>query len=162
MSLSTNLICSPCLLERYHSLKHHCAVVVEAKQLSGTEPVKCVLVFQQMTIIVVSDSFFQTVWIDDEFRTLLLSKLESQRHRFLLVYLGNDVIKDNVNSAAPDRKQFYDSSSVYPRLSAADCHFAGSLIDYLPPSGRYRSDSVETEESVALISDDDRCRHERY
>lgn len=112
-----------------------------------------------MTIIVVSRSFFNTVWGIDNIRSLLLSKLESQNHRFLLVYLDNEFIPDDLPS---DQKQFFDRSSVHPRLSAVDRHFPDRLVDQLPPGGRQRSDSLETEESVALISEDGGCQHERY
>ena len=118
-----------------------------------------------MILVVVSKSFFRYLSNTPTFRSLLLSKLDSQRHRIIIVSLGNDVIAaSSDNNMAADRKLFSDSASVYPRLSVRDVHFVEKLLDYLPRGGvRQSFESMETDESVALILSEDETGHvERY
>jgi len=118
-----------------------------------------------MTIVVLSSNFLRTVWSSVDFRSLMVNKVDSQRHRFLFVFLDDDVTRDAADHDIPDdRKQLYDCAATQGRLAACEPHFAERLCDYLlPPSGpqvdQYAADCCESDESLALIPS---CRHERY
>ena len=119
----------------------------------------------QMTIVVLSSNFLRTVWSSVDFRCLLVHKVDSQRHRFLFVFLDDDVMRDAADPDIPDdRKQLYDCAATQGRLAAGEPHFAERLCDYLlPPSGpqvdQQAVDCSDSDESVALITS---CRHRRY
>ena len=116
----------------------------------------------QMTIVVLSGNFLRTVWSSVDFRSLLVSKVDSQRHRFLFVFLDDDVMRDAADLDIPDdRKQLYDCASTQGRLAADEPNFAERLCDYLlPPSGpQVDNDCIDSDESVALIPS---CRNQRY
>jgi len=119
----------------------------------------------QMTIVVLSGNFLRTVWSSVDFRSLLVSKVDSQRHRFLFIFLDDDVMRDAADVDIPDdRKQLYDCAATQGRLAAGEPHFAERLCDYLlPPSGsqvhQYANDCFDSDEAVALIPG---CRHQRY
>ena len=118
-----------------------------------------------MTIVVLSDNFLRTVWSSVDFRSLLVSKVDSQRHRFLFLFLDDGVIRDVTDPDIPDdRKQLYDCAATQGQLAAGEPRFAERLCDYLlPPSGpqvdHYANDYLDSDESVALIPS---CRHQRY
>jgi len=118
-----------------------------------------------MTVVVLSGNFLRTVWSSVDFRSLLVSKVDSQRHRFLFIFLDDDVIRDAADPDVPDdRKQLYDCAATQGRLAAGEPHFAECLCDYLlPPSGpqvdQSAADCFESDESVALIPG---YRHQRY
>jgi len=119
----------------------------------------------QMTIVVLSGNFLSTVWSSVDFRSLLVNKVDSQRHRFLFIFLDDDVMRDAADADIPDdRKQLYDCAATQGRLAAGEPQFAERLCDYLlPPSGPQvdpdANDCVDSDESVALIAN---CRHQRY
>jgi len=115
-----------------------------------------------MTIVVLSGQFLRTVWSSADFRSLLVSKVDSQRHRFLFIFLDDDVTRDSANPDIPDdRKQLYDCTAMQGRLAACEPQFAERLCDYLlPPSGpQVDHDCIDSDESLALIAG---CRHQRY
>lgn len=119
-----------------------------------------------MTIVVLSGNFLRTVWSSVDFRSLLVSKVDSQRHRFLFIFLDDDVMRDVIDPDIPDdRKQLYDCAATQGRLAAGEPHFAECLCDYLlPPSGpqvdQYGTDCFDSDESVALIPG--YRQHQRY
>jgi len=115
-----------------------------------------------MTIVVLSGNFLRTVWSSVDFRSLLVSKIDTQRHRFLFVFLDDDVMRDVTDPDIPDdRKQLYDCAATQGRLAAGEPRFAEYLCDYLlPPSGPQvgaeyagvSADCCDSDESVALIA----------
>ena len=123
-------------------------------------------VHAQMTIVVLSANFLRTVWSAVDFRSMLVHKVDSQRHRFLFVFLDDDVTRDAADPDIPDdRKQLYDCAATQCRLAAGDPRFAERLCDYLlpPASGpqvdQFAAECCEVDESLALIAN---CRHQRY
>jgi len=125
-----------------------------------------------MTIVVLSGNFLRTVWTSVDFRSLLVGKVDSQRHRFLFVFLDDDVIRDVSDPDIPDdRRQLYACAATQGRLAAREPRFVERLCDYLlPPGGaggpqaddRYpyaAGDGFDSDESVALIAT---CRERRY
>jgi hypothetical protein len=125
----------------------------------------------QMTIVVLSENFFRTLWTVPQLRGTILAKLDSQQHRFLFVMLDDAAAVDDVSGGDDDdRKQLYDCAAAHAHVSADGGHLAADrLLDYLlPPSGqhanyRQQQQSDGGEESMTLIVDGfARCRHDRY
>ena len=79
----------------------------------------------QLSLIIISDNFFKTLWNVDNYRTVILEKLESQRYQFIFVFL------ESLDLEGIDR-DLYAYTKENKGLRADDPMFGERLAYYMP------------------------------